>query len=287
MALGEAKFPHRRKVFHLLQIGKSGVQLVRFLTLARTRSPCSESGMRKKRQSVLLFTALSVAFGLFITANPLFAAGQENVLYSFQGNTPPRHDGADPNGNLIFDTSGNLYGATNSGGVFGSGTVFELKLEDSGGWTKMVLHNFAGNVGGYGPVGNLIFDGSGNLYGTTVYGGSTYGSGCGGDGCGTAFQLTLGAGGRWTYRVIHNFGKGLDGEESSGGLAVDAAGNLYGFTTEGGALGGGAVYQLTPGADGQWTEKVLYNFSGGVDWQEPLKSLMAYPPMECPIIGIM
>lgn len=123
--------------------------------------------MRKTRHLVLLLTALSVAFGFFITATPPFAASQENVLYSFNGNTPPRHDGADPNGNLAFDASGNLYGATNSGGIYGSGTVFELKLEDSGRWSKTVLHNFEGTVGGFGPLGNLIFDGNGNLYGTT------------------------------------------------------------------------------------------------------------------------
>ena len=95
--------------------------------------------------------------------------------------------------------------------------------------TEKVLHNFQSNFrDGFNPDAGLIFDGSGNLYGTTFYGG-TYGAG-------TVFELTPAKGGGWTEKVLHNFGKGMDGFYPYAGLVFDAAGNLYGTTQSGGAL---------------------------------------------------
>jgi uncharacterized repeat protein (TIGR03803 family) len=102
----------------------------------------------------------------------------ETILYNFNGT-----DGSQPYGGLIFDTSGNIYGTTYQGGDNDNATVFELSPIASGGWTETVLHSFAcNNIDGYYPFAAVIFDATGNLYGTTTQGGSS--------GVGTVFQLT-------------------------------------------------------------------------------------------------
>jgi len=84
----------------------------------------------------------------------------------------------------------------------------------------------------------------GNLYGTTTMGGA-YKNSCGAN-CGTVFQLTPAAGGTWTEKVLHSFGKGKDGASPYAGLILDAAGNLYGTTSAGGADNSGTVFEITP-----------------------------------------
>ncbi len=89
----------------------------------------------------------------------------EKVLYSFSSTT---RDGNYPEGGLVFDGAGNLYGTTQEGGIHGGGTMFELSPNGSGGWTETVLHSFGGGTDGYEPYASLIFDGAGNLYSTTL-----------------------------------------------------------------------------------------------------------------------
>jgi uncharacterized repeat protein (TIGR03803 family) len=121
-------------------------------------------------------------------------------------------------------------------------------------WNEKVLHSFCNRrncADGYYPYDGLIFDASGNLYGTTYQGG-TYGYG-------TVFELTPTAGGGWAEKVLHGFND-EDGYGPFAGLIFDAAGNLYGTTTSGGAFNQGTVFELTPTAGGGWTEQVLYSF---------------------------
>ena len=127
---------------------------------------------------------------------------------------------------------------------------------------EKVLLNFRHRGGSYSFAG-LIFDASGNLYGTTTGGGAGR---CDGDvGCGTVFELTPTAGGGWTETVLHSFNEnGTDGSTPDAGLALDASGNLYGTTEAGGANGAlseGTVFELTPATGGGWTETVLHSFS--------------------------
>ena len=129
-----------------------------------------------------IFAALTVVCGFLTTATPAFAANTEQVLYSFQDGT----DGAYPEAPLIFDGNGNLYGTNQLGGAYGYGAVFELS-PSNGVWTETTLHSFNFNgTDGFGPSG-LVFDESGNLYGTTSGGGT--GTTCG-QGCGTVFELS-------------------------------------------------------------------------------------------------
>src|SRR5664280_3872238 len=164
----------------------------------------------------------------------------EKVLHNFVIG----RDGTDPLAGLIFDAAGNLYGTTEYAGNYGAGTVFELTPTAGGGWTEKVLHNFNGTDGEF-PYSSLIFDGAGNLYGTTSAGG-TYSSCLSGYYCGTVFELTPAAGGGWTETVLHSFGNGTDGYSPSAGLIFDAAGNLYGTTPHGGTYEGGTVFEVTP-----------------------------------------
>jgi uncharacterized repeat protein (TIGR03803 family) len=190
-------------------------------------------------------------------------AWAETVLHSFSGGDDS--DGSDPVASLIFDSAGNLYGTTQSGGL-SCGAVFEL-TPSAGAWTETVLYRFDCGDGA-SPFGNVIFDSAGNLYGTTRYGG---GNVCNyGYGCGTAFKLTH-AGGVWTETVLHSF-NGSDGDTPEAGLVFDKAGNLYGTTTGEGTNGYGNVFQLRP-SGGAWTETVLYSFTGGADGGTPRAGL--------------
>jgi uncharacterized repeat protein (TIGR03803 family) len=182
------------------------------------------------------------------------AQSEEKVIYSF----------SDPGGavapisNLISDASGNLYGTAFYGGTNGDGMVFELS-PSSGVWQMSILHSFNYNgIDGVWPTAGLVFDGAGNLYGTTEFGGI---ENCGLIGCGTVFELSPAGDGSWTETILHQFDN-TDGYEAHAGVVLDAAGNLYGTTATGGASGQGTVYELSPGANHHWTYHMLHDFTG-------------------------
>jgi uncharacterized repeat protein (TIGR03803 family) len=182
------------------------------------------------------------------------------VLHSFAGST----DGANPVGGLVFDSAGNLYGTTPQGGSsFGLGTVFKLKPVEGGQWKESIIHRFKGGDNGSTPEAGVIFDTSGNLYGTTAFGGS---AGCEGNGCGTIFRLKPTDTGRWTGQVIHRFKGGIGGQVPLGGVIFDSAGNLYGTTEAGGGsgceggLGCGSVFELSPLSGGGWNAQLVHRF---------------------------
>ena len=181
----------------------------------------------------------------------------EQPLYAFTG-TP---DGATPYAGLVLDSAGNLYGTTTAGGLFGQGTVFELSPSGSG-WTEQVLYNFQGGSDGGFPTGGLIFDQSGNLYGSTNKGGV--------GGGGTVFELTP-SGGGWTYNLLYSF-TGNTGCGPFANLGLDGAGNLYGTTLCDGANNAGNVFELTPSGGG-WTYSSLHDFTNGSDGGYPYSNV--------------
>ncbi len=204
------------------------------------------------RSSITLHAALMIcAVSLLVTS--AWAAPQEKVLNSFNGAT-----GTYPEAGLIFDQAGNLYGTTFAGGDLnacggaGCGTVFELLPKTGGGWTEKVLHSFHAG-GGSNPAASLIFDSTGNLYGTTEHGGA-YGHG-------TVFELMPQTTGSWTEIVLHSFNNNSkDGFYPVAGVIFDGKGDIYGTTSAGGSLGGGVVFELTPERGGRWSEKLLHSF---------------------------
>jgi uncharacterized repeat protein (TIGR03803 family) len=169
----------------------------------------------------------------------LDSAGQFTVLHAFTGTGG---DGCMPEGGVVIDGAGNLYGTTWYGGSAGVGTVY--KVDTSGRLT--VLHSFLGPPGdGDGAQATLTLDSHGTIYGTTGYGGR---SGNCYEGCGIVFMLD--SSGKET--VLHNFtGPPGDGSEPAGGVVLDSAGSLYGATMTGGdgsacGIGCGVIFKLTP-----------------------------------------
>jgi hypothetical protein len=219
----------------------------------------------------------------------------ETLIYKFGGKES--NDGESPNGGLIIDGQGNLYGVTAYGGTgncvllgvpAGCGTIYEVSPpgEKDGAWTETILYSFPTTKQGYVPTGNVVFDGVGNLYGATLYGG-TKGTTCDGyygGQCGTVFELRppKTRGGKWTEKVLYSF-KGVatgaqygDGADPNGGLVLDNKGALYGTTYFGGnnvrgecegGVGGtgcGIVFKLTPPNQkgGKWTKQLVHQFNG-------------------------
>ena len=156
-------------------------------------------------------------------------------IYDFSGGS----DGDHPQAGVIFDQAGNLYGATSSGGSGLGGTAFELS-PSNGGWSFNLLYSFTGPRNGrfvVGPVGNLVMDAAGNLYGTTISDGAF--------GYGAVFKLTH-TGQGWTYTSLHDFTNGSDGSYPYCNLVFDSQGNIYGTASSGGAFGNGVAFQITP-----------------------------------------
>jgi uncharacterized repeat protein (TIGR03803 family) len=151
--------------------------------------------------------------------------------------------------------------------------VFELTPNVSGSWTEKILHSF-NNDGkdGINPSAGLIFDCSGNLYGTTSLGGAfgtTYTGG-------TVFEFSPQAGVGWTEKILHSFNfNGKDGYSPTANLIFDAFGNLYGTTNLGGSHNDGTVFQLTPSGSGQWAEVPLHDFGRVGDGQFPYVGLIS------------
>jgi len=174
----------------------------------------------------------------------------ETDLYDFNGF---------PYGNLILDSAGNIYGATEYG------QIFEL-TPSSYGTYPAILYAFTGGTDGADPRAGLTWDAEGNLYGTTTSGGPY--------GYGVVFKLTPKTHGGWRESTIHAFTGGADGANPAATLTFDAAGNLYGTALLGGAHGYGTVFKLTHGPLGGWIEGTLHAFTGGSDGSGPISSVM-------------
>ncbi|MBV9718074.1 MAG: hypothetical protein JOZ77_02060 [Candidatus Eremiobacteraeota bacterium] len=166
--------------------------------------------------------------------------------YSFK-DTP---DGSAPQGPVIEDASGNLYGTTSGGGVHGHGAVYRMQPTGSG-YTESLLYSFRGKKDGGYPVGGLIIVNDA-LYGTTELGGAK--------GSGTVFELVP-SGSGYTERIVYSFRSAPDGKQPEAGLCAQPGGALYGTTIEGGYDGGGTVFKLTPSGS-KYVESVIWNFGG-------------------------
>jgi uncharacterized repeat protein (TIGR03803 family) len=215
----------------------------------------------------------------------------ETILHSFCKNFPDCNDGALPSTTVVIDRAGDVYGASNTAafelipsgaddwsfqtiyttstnggfvldkaenlyGTWGpgknkEGDVFKLRREsiEAADWSESVLYNFG--PGECCATSSLIFDAAGNLYGTTKLGGSS--------GDGSAYRIFRDRNGAWRDQIMHSFSAGSDGQYPwDARLVLDSVGNAYGTTLQGGM--GGTIFELSPNADGQWKETILYNF---------------------------
>ena len=182
-------------------------------------------------------------------ANRAQSTGSFKVLYRFNG-----RDGEQPQAGLT-NVNGTLYGTTNYGGKYDSGTVFSITTAGS----EKVLHSFKGGADGSSPQSGLL-DVNGTLYGTTSLVGGLGGSACFGYGCGTVYRVSL----TGAEKVLHSFAGGSDGADPMAGL-IDVNGTLYGTTGGGGSSKSGTVYRISTTG----SEKVLYSFTGGSDGMFP------------------
>jgi uncharacterized repeat protein (TIGR03803 family) len=215
---------------------------------------------------VILARAPRVLLAVSLALLPLILASAAQAqfadVYEFLGGP-----GAEtPIGPLIADADGNLYGTTLGGGVYGYGTVYELPA--TGG--ENVLYSFTGGADGAFPVGGVLRDGKGNLYGTAQYGGNLSSTCPLAEGCGVVFVVNPNG----KERVLHTFTGGGDGSAPAAGLTRGAGGNFYGTTYYGGSYaegscvdaGCGVVFRL----DLEGNETVLYQFLGQPDGELPL-----------------
>jgi uncharacterized repeat protein (TIGR03803 family) len=183
------------------------------------------------RCALLLGAALSTA--AFV---PPVQAAQYLVLHHFNGS-----DGSYANGNLQFDSAGNLYGTTPLGGNFNHGTIYELTR--SGQFST--VHSFSGGTDGADPGAGLTRDrATGDLYGTTTGGGAFH--------VGGIFKLTPDG----TVVVLHDFNPDTEGDQPDGALTLDGQGNLYGTTYQDGPNAIGTVFELA--ANGEF--RILHAF---------------------------
>ncbi len=210
-----------------------------------------------------LYQCFGVGCGTVYELTPSGNGWTEKVLHSF---TRTGGDGADPAGGVIIDHAGNLYGTTVSGGnpgcyaPDGCGIIYQLTPSGSG-WVENVLYTFQNGSDGANPIGGLISDQSGNLYGTTSRGGAGQG--------GTIFELSPTQEG-WTFQVLYSLS---GGNGPMAPLTMDAAGNLYGTTSRDGTYGWGNVFKLTSSSFG-WTYTSLHDFTGGSDGLNPISKVI-------------
>ena len=178
------------------------------------------------------------------------AKWEETQLHAFG---KIQYDGTQPQGRLLRDGAGNLYGTTLSGGDNNLGTVYEL-VDNQNTFGEVILHSFNNSDGAY-PQSGLVADSSGNLYGAT-YGGSNGG---------TVFELSP-SGNGWTFSVLYNSQPGQASALEN--LAIDTAGNLYGAGYSGGKFNVGTIYKLTRTEKG-WVYTSLHDFTGALDGEYP------------------
>ena len=178
---------------------------------------------------------------------------KEKVIHNFTGGS----DGGVPGAvNLIWDSAGNFYGATQAGGKYANGVVYKFTPTSGGSWKETVIYNFTGSSDGSEPTSGVIFDAAGNLYGTASAGGL---KACGPgsqDYCGTVFELTP-SNGKWRFTRLHAF-HGSDGWTPFFALTSSTVGSLYGSTMAGGPDDDGLVFKLSQSGN-SWTETVLHS----------------------------
>jgi len=173
------------------------------------------------------------------------------VIHAFTGGA----DGATGSAGRMIIRNGHFYGAGTSGGTYGGGVVFEL-TPTGGEWDLKTIYSFKAQPDGNFPYGALLFDASGNIYGTTYYGGA--------HNIGAVYKLSRQPIGEWEEKILYSFRFGSDGNSPISNLVFDRAGNLYGTTSEGG-LGSGTIFKLSPVSGDQWIESVVHRFRGPPD----------------------
>ncbi|MGA7460523.1 MAG: choice-of-anchor tandem repeat GloVer-containing protein [Candidatus Korobacteraceae bacterium] len=238
--------------------------------------------MRSNRGWEIRIALLATMAGLFILLGSIAAPAQTlTVLHEFTGGA----DGSNPYSSLAMDRGGNLYGVVPFGGSqgcetqngIGCGTVYKLAHRGTG-WAFSTLYEFTQGAGGSIPVGTPFIASDGTIYGTTDGGGNLSCRDTFGDGCGTIYHLRpqpnfcASFSCPWNNTVLYTFTGAFDGNDPLAGVVLDAAGNVYGTTYQGGDAAGG-VYELSPSGSG-WVLDAIHTFAGGTDGAFPFSGVI-------------
>lgn len=211
----------------------------------------NDSPTKPNLGSTMYFRILTLLIVLLGVSFSRVNAQSFTVLHTFTNSIGG--GSAEPNGNVTFDASGNMYGTTIYGGPADCGTIW--KYSASGQYT--VLHNFTAGADGGNPYGGVTFDSNGNMYGTALDGGDS--------GYGTVWEYSAVG----TFSVLHSFTYAIDGAYPSAGVTFDKNGNMYGIAGGGSPLEFGTIWEYSAGG----TFSVLHTFVGGSDNGDPLGSV--------------
>lgn len=194
---------------------------------------------------------------LYELLKPATRAGRWRLelLHSFRAG----RDGEFPYAGVTLGPDGTIYGTTFGGGQVSVGTAYTLSPPDKAGKrTYRVIHQFHGFTGrkdGANPESNFVFEGTGNLIGTTSDASIANG---------TVYELSppRDGAGDWSFRTLYRFQGGADGTLPQGELTTDAAGHIFGTTLSGGTANGGTAFELTPPGhqSTKWTEQTIATF---------------------------
>lgn len=237
--------PKREYVLHSFGMGTDGAQPIGGLAL-------DPKGNLYGTTSEFGANGFGNVFELSRSGNKV----KETILYSFTADNDP----INPAAGVTLDSKGNIFGTASLGGSNGLGAVYELTPSASG-WTETILHNFQGDSDGANPVGGVVIDNAGNIFGTTFDGGI--------NGGGTIYELSPSSSG-WTFTTIYSLVGGYSGPYNK--LTLDGKGNIYGFTNSAGVNGLGSIFKLSPSANG-WIFTDLYDFVGGEEGGLPYGSV--------------
>ncbi|MFZ0321628.1 MAG: choice-of-anchor tandem repeat GloVer-containing protein [Candidatus Sulfotelmatobacter sp.] len=170
-----------------------------------------------------------------------------------------------PNGDLTWDSAGNLYGTTFADSTGFDGEVFEFSPQSDGTWKESVLYAFNYSNPVSAPIAGVVFDSKGNLYGPGYFGGNPN--------FGGVYELSHQANGTWKLIPIYRFTLETFGGPYSK-LTFDENGNLYGTAWQAGSQFFGEVYKLSPTKSGQWKETTIHTFTSGSDGARPQGALV-------------
>jgi uncharacterized repeat protein (TIGR03803 family) len=237
-----------------------------------------EAGVVFDAAGNLFGTTYEAGAGTVFEISPAGNGANFQVLHRFQSLS--KQDGSGPEAALTVDADGNVYGTTYVGGTLGCGlaangcgTVFKLSPKTGGGWSYRPIYRFLGGSDGERPLSSVVVSPAGDIYGTTFLGGISESNVCVANypGCGTVYKLSPNSDGTYTHSVIYMFnGPPTDGADpTTGGLVLDASGNLFGTTWTGGPFfSSGTLFELTQ-TSGGWQETVLHSFGQGADGENP------------------
>jgi uncharacterized repeat protein (TIGR03803 family) len=243
-------------VFEMSPVSGGGYNLITLISFDGTNGDHPEAGLVLDGSGNLFGTTAGVVSqsnGTVFELSPVSGGGYNLTTLVFFNYA----NGANPYGDLVRDSAGNLFGTTYAGGFSSTspvfGTVFELSPSSGGGYNLTTLVSFDNSTAEHDPYGGLVLDSSGDLFGTTYLGK-------------TVFEMSPVSGGSYNLSTLLSFtttnGIYPYGTDPYAGLVLDSSGNLFGTTVNGGDSNVGTVFGLSPVSGGGYKLTTLISLNG-------------------------